>query len=82
MDAESFKSTLKKLGLKQKYFARMVGYHEDSIGRFARGKLPVPKHFDWLLQEIEKNEKMVGLVQESGNPRTTLKNINIMNKSN
>jgi len=64
MDAENFKLALKKLGLTQKQFAELTGYHQDSIGRFAQGKEPIPKHIAWLLREIENNAAIIGTIQE------------------
>jgi transcriptional regulator with XRE-family HTH domain len=63
MDAEDFKLSLKRLGLTQKRFAKLTGYHENTIGRFAQGKAAVPKHLVWLLQEIESKERIAGLIR-------------------
>lgn len=50
MTPETFRSTLKALGLSQRSFASRLGVNVHTVNRWALGQLPVPRYAEYVLE--------------------------------
>jgi hypothetical protein len=63
-ESEKFdlKAELKSIGMTQKDFAELTDFHLNSVGRWVRGEVPIPK---WVIVLIENYRKAKLLEQVS-----------------
>ena len=55
MTAEEFRTTLNTLGLRQIELADLLGVHRSAVGKWVRGRLPVPRYVELLIDVVERN---------------------------
>ncbi len=57
MKAIEFREAMKRLEMQQKQFAELTGYTQESISRYARGKVPVPLQLElivgYMLEKVD-----------------------------
>ncbi len=60
MTPKELRDTLEQLGFNQSSFARSVGLRRETVSRWVRGEIPVPKlaasYLDLLIKFREKEE--------------------------
>lgn len=49
MTAVEFREAMKRLDMPQKKFAELTGYREESISRYARGRMRVPQPLEVIV---------------------------------
>ncbi len=53
MTADEFRGKLKALGISQKWLADRLGVSAQTVNRWARGTIAVPKHGQFVLELLE-----------------------------
>jgi transcriptional regulator with XRE-family HTH domain len=56
MTAHEFRDSLGILGLTQREFCERLGVDENTVGRWARGKVPVPRYVEYVLELLRQLE--------------------------
>jgi transcriptional regulator with XRE-family HTH domain len=52
-----FRSTLKSLGIRQRWLAERLGMAPQTINRWATGELPVPPYVPFVLELLREQQR-------------------------
>jgi ribosome-binding protein aMBF1 (putative translation factor) len=62
MTGKDFQLAVQKMGITQRQFAELVGVKENTISRYSTGRLKVPLKIEALINEMEKNKKVIAMI--------------------